>query len=76
MDRRLFAIGLAAILLGVVGLGYLLLAGVLQHPSDAADQYEATDFVLIGGSFASVTIGVVLAFRSYVELEPGDRPSN
>ncbi|GAB7019735.1 hypothetical protein [Halostagnicola sp. A-GB9-2] len=76
MDRRLFAIGLAAIFLGVAGLGYLLATGVLQHPSDAADQYETADFVLIAGSFTSVTIGVVLTFRSYVDLDPDSRSRN
>ncbi|AHG01115.1 hypothetical protein HALLA_17020 [Halostagnicola larsenii XH-48] len=76
MDRRLFAIGFAATLLGVAGLGYLLVTGVLQHPSDAADQYRTTDFALIGGAFVSLVIGVVLTFRSYVDLESGDQSSN
>ncbi|SFS44638.1 hypothetical protein [Halostagnicola kamekurae] len=76
MDRRLFAIGLAATLLGVIGLGYLLVTGVLQHPSDAADQYRPADFALIGGFFASLSIGVVLTFRSYVDLERIDRSSD
>ncbi|KDE60524.1 hypothetical protein EL22_19730 [Halostagnicola sp. A56] len=73
MDRRLFAIGLAATLLGVAGLGYLLVTGVLQHPSDAADQYRPTDFALIGGFFVSLAVGVVLTFRSYVDLDRSDR---
>lgn len=76
MDRRLFAIGLASTLLGVAGLGYLLVTGVLQHPSDAADTYQATDFVLIGGFFSLLATGIVLTFRSYVSLESDDRSSN
>ncbi|MCU4926375.1 hypothetical protein OB905_10320 [Halobacteria archaeon AArc-dxtr1] len=71
MNRQLLAVGLGLTTLGLVGLVVLALGGVLRHPAEAAETYAALDVIAITGSVVALAVGVVVTFRSFVEI-PAD----
>jgi hypothetical protein len=66
VDRRRFAVGVGAILLGVAVLLVLAEQGSVRHPAAAAERTTPGEFLAIGAGLVLLAGGVVLTLVAYV----------